>query len=229
LGVVVIIIGLVLYQRPARVVLVGDSIAAEAAPYLDEAVDQDVVDHVFGGTAPCDWSLDDLGIEGDDLVVLSFTGNSLTPCMSDGAGGFLESDALVAKYEQDVGALVDGIRELGARVLLVGQPAHAPGGPAAEVVDPVNEVYESMATSDGVDFVDAGAALEAPDGAFAADLPCVPGEAECGPDGRNPVRHPDGVHLCPVNPEAGRCPVYASGAFRFATAIGDAIAASEAP
>ena len=230
LGVVVIIIGLALYDQPARVQLVGDSIADEAAPYLDDALDdQEVEAHVFGGTAPCDWSLDELGIAEGDLAVLSFTGNSLTPCMSDGAGGFLRADALVSKYEQDLRTLVDGIRGLGARVLLVGQPERGPGAPDADIVDAINQIYESLATEQAVGFVDAGAAIETPDGAFAADLPCLPGEAECGPGDRNPIRHPDGVHLCPVDPRDGRCPVYASGAFRFAGAIADAIAATSVP
>jgi len=72
-----------------------------------------------------------------------------------------------------------------------------------------------------VAFVDAGAAVETPDGSFAATLPCLPGEAECGPDGTNPVRNDDGVHLCPG--ASGPCPVYSSGAFRFASAIAAAI------
>jgi lysophospholipase L1-like esterase len=157
-----------------------------------------------------------------DLVVVSFTGNSLTPCMSDGAGGHLRGDALVAKYEADLGALVEGIRKLGAEVLLVGQPERGPNADGIEEVRGINTVYEALAEEDGVALVDAGAAVETDDGAFTADLPCLPEEQECGPSGRNVVRNPDGVHLCPERDQV-QCPVYSSGAFRFAGAIADAI------
>lgn len=67
------------------------------------------------------------------------------------------------------------------------------------------------------------ATVENADGSPAQSLPCVPGEVECESSGWNVVRNDDGVHLCPglnVNP----CPVYSSGAWRFANAI--AIAAA---
>jgi hypothetical protein len=206
-----------------RVVLVGDSIALEASPYFEERVDGlDLVEHLLIGTAPCDWPIDGLGVEEGDLVVVSFTGNSRTPCMSDGAGGQLQGDAVAAKYEDDVRSLVDGIRVRGADVLLVGQPERGPGTTSIGPVAGINAVYRTLAEEDGVSFVDAGAALETEDGAYAGDLPCLPSEKECGPSGRNVVRNPDGVHLCPQS-HFGPCPVYASGAFRFADAIVAAI------
>ena len=67
-------------------------------------------------------------------------------------------------------------------------------------------------------FVDAGAAVEAPDGSFVHSLPCVTYEPKCAKSGSNVVRSDDGRHFCPgkyLDP----CPVYASGAFRFAYAI----------
>jgi hypothetical protein len=190
---------------------------------MEEAVDGlEVVEHVYGGTAPCDWALDEVAAGKGDLVVMSFTGNSVTPCMSDGAGGYLQDEALVAKYAEDLEALVDGFRDVGAEVLLVGQPERGPNAAGVEDVRPLNELYESLAEQDGVSFVDAGAAVETEDGGFARDLPCLPDEQECGPSGRNAVRSSDGVHLCPQLHQ-GACPVYASGAFRFADAIADAI------
>ena len=221
---VVVAVVVVLRDPVDRVVLLGDSIAEETAPYLEQDVKGlDVVEHVYGGTAPCDWSVDELKVGDGDLVVVSFTGNSLTPCMSDGKGGYLQGDALVAKYEDDLTALVDGIGKLGAGVLLVGQPERGPNAPGIDDVRGINDVYRTLAEGDGVSFVDAGAAVETDDGAFAPDLPCLPDEQECGPSGRNAVRNPDGVHLCPKTHEAGPCPVYSSGAFRFAEAIADAI------
>ena len=223
-GLAVAVVVVVRRPPPDAVVLLGDSIAEEAAPYLEDEVDgAPVVDRHHGGTAPCDWSADDIPAGQGDLVVVSFSGNSLTDCMSDGAGGFLQGAALVDRYARDLRALVDGIRDRGAQVILVGQPARRPDADGAGNVPRLNHLYEALAEGEGVSYVDAGAALETDDGAFAADLPCLPDEPQCAPSGRNPVRHPDGVHLCPV-PSEGGCSVHSSGALRFARAIADAIA-----
>jgi hypothetical protein len=210
-------------QRDEQVVLLGDSIAQEAAPYLAPMLeDVDLVERFFGGTAPCDWSPAEVPVSEGGLVVISFTGNSQTPCMADGGGGQLEGEAVVDEYATDLGSLVDALRARGAEVLLVGQPARGPVAGDAEVVDGLNDVYRRLAEDDGVSYVDAGAALETQDGRFTLDLPCLPEEQACGPDGRNGVRHADGVHLCHV-PGRSPCPEYSSGAFRFAAAIAAAI------
>lgn len=209
-----------------EVVLLGDSIAQEAAPFLRDALGGATLRERFlGGTAPCDWLGEDLQATSSRILVISFTGNSLTPCMGDDAAGFLHGQALVDRYRADLTTMVDQIRATGALVVLVGQPQR---GPAVDPVDAdvevagINEIYTALAEEDGVAFVDAGATVEAPDGAFAATLPCLPGEAECGPDGTNPVRNDDGVHLCPGTARSP-CPVYSSGAFRFARAIAAAV------
>lgn len=214
-----------------EVVLVGDSIAEEAAPFLEEALsDIDLRPEFLGGTAPCDWLGQELGASSGRIVVISFTGNSLTPCMADGDGGFLHGEALVDRYRADLTTMVDQVRAKGARVILVGQPQRGPAAASAESgleVAGINGIYMALAEADGVAFIDAGAAVETPDGNFAATLPCLPGEAECGPDGTNPVRNADGVHLCPEGSEP--CPVYSSGALRFAGAIADAIEEIRSP
>jgi len=208
-----------------EVVLVGDSIAQEAAPFLREQLgDTKVRDRFLGGTAPCDWLGEDLEVTSTRIVVISFTGNSLTPCMGDDAGGFLRGKALVDRYRADLTTMVDQVRAEGAPVILVGQPQRGPAAASADAdveVAGINGIYTELAEADGVTFVDAGAAVEAPDGSFAATLPCLPGEVACGPDGTNPVRNDDGVHLCPGASDP--CPVYSSGAFRFADAIAAAI------
>jgi len=221
---VVVLAVLILRDGPvARVVLVGDSIAEEAAPYLKPALGEtQLVERDYGGTAPCDWLEADVPANEDDAVVISFTGNSFTPCMEDGAGGHLQGQALIDKYQADLAALVERVRESGAPVVLVGQPERGPGADGADEVAGINDIYRALARDDGVSFVDAGAAVETPDGGYAADLPCLPGEDECGPNGRNAVRSDDGVHLCPGASRAP-CPVYSSGAFRFAGAIAEAI------
>jgi hypothetical protein len=210
-----------------EVVLVGDSIALEASPYLRSALDgPELEERTFGGSAPCDWLDNDLGLRREQVVVISFIGNSLTDCMADGAGGHLQGEALVERYRADVAELVRQVRSAGATVLLVGQPQRGPAtlgdGRADLVVAGLHDVYAELAQAEGVAFVDAGAALESEDGSFAAELRCLTEEPECGPDGSNPVRSDDGVHLCP-GPSRSPCPVYSSGAFRFARAIAEAL------
>ena len=209
---------------PTNVVFVGDSLAEQAAPYLAPLLGtKALVPQFFGGTAPCDWLDKDLQINSGSVVVISFTGDSLSPCMADGAGGQLAGQAIVDKYRTDVKALVDQARGAGARALLVGQPVHEDAA-STEIVDGINAFYSELGKDNkNVRFVDAGAAVELPDGTFAHSLPCLAGEAECDPSGNNVVRSDDGLHFCPGTPPAGPCPEYSSGAFRFASAIAAAV------
>jgi hypothetical protein len=209
----------------AGVVLLGDSLAEEAAPYLQEELgDTKVLDRFLGGTAPCDWLDTDLRARRDRVVVISFSGNSATPCMAD-EGGQLHGQALVDRYRADLTAMVDKVRASGARVVLVGQPARgfvAAEGAGQQEVDGINAISTELAESDHVSMVDAGAAVEAPEGAFTRTLPCLPDEAECGPGEVNVVRSDDGVHFCPGTAQHP-CPIYSSGAHRFAHAIAEAL------
>ncbi len=210
-------------REVSSVVLVGDSLGEQISPYLQPLVaPRSFGPNVYGGTAPCDWLQKDLPITDETVVVFSFIGNSLTPCMEDGAGGHLVGQALVDKYQADITALTTEARDAGARVLLVGQPARGDSASGNDLVDGLNEMYAALANEPDVSFVDAGASIENPDGSFAQSLPCWT-EESCGPDGSNVVRNDDGLHLCPGPPEPVPCAVYASGAHRFAQAIADAI------
>lgn len=213
------------FTAATSVVFVGDSLAEQAAPFLQPLVGgRTFVPQFFGGTAPCDWLGDDLQATATSVVVISFAGNSGTDCMTDGAGGFLHGQALVDKYRTDLTALVAQVRAGGARVLLVGQPQRRGEADVEIEVAGINQIYNELLQPGAVSFVDAGAAVEDAAGAFTVTLPCLPGEAECGPDGSNVVRSDDGVHFCPgANPKP--CNVYSSGAFRFATAIAAALTA----
>lgn len=218
-------------DRPAatNVVLVGDSLAEQAAQFLPAMIGaKSFTPQVFGGTAPCGWLGKDLGITASSIVVISFTGNSLTPCMSDGAGGQLHGQALIDKYRADVGALITEAHGAHAQVLLVGQPAQADSVGGNDIVEGLNATYVGLAKQQGVSFVDAGAAVENPDGTFASSLPCLPNEQECGPSGSNVVRNDDGLHFCPGSPPPGPCAAYSSGAYRFALAIGRSIVGDHA-
>lgn len=198
--------------------------AEQAAQYLAPLLGSASLEaRYFGGSAPCDWLEDDLQIIEGSVVVISFTGNAMTPCMSDGVGGYLQGEAIVDRYRTDVAALIDLEHSAGARALLVGQPVHSASLGDDDVVAGVNRVYVELSDTMDTSFVDAGAAVENPDGTFAQSLPCLSDEAECGPSGTNVVRNDDGLHFCPGSPPPGPCAVYSSGAFRFAAAIVQAV------
>lgn len=207
------------------VVLLGDSLLKEALPYLHtELTNLTVVDLAFGGTAACDG----LGLlpmlTSGTVAVLSYTGNSLTPCMAVG-GTHLKGDELLAKYHDDVATLVQRSITAGASVLLVGQPVRSESHGGNEIVDDLNAFYEGLAdaTPTVVHFVDAGAAVEGNDGSFTPTLPCLVGERECGPGGYNVVRSNDGLHFCPGLEAFDDCTTYSSGAYRFAMTIAAAL------
>jgi hypothetical protein len=207
----------------AEIVLVGDSLAQEASPYLQWlTAPLPLVPKFWGGTAPCDWIDVDLESGPSSVVVISFTGNSLTPCMQDGDGVQARQDELIVRYRADVTVLVDRSRRSGARVVLVGQPLRAPDFDADREVEGINRIYRDLAARDRyVEFVDAGRDVEAPDGSYTERLPCEELDSDCAPDGTTVVRG-DGVHFCPVVDESP-CPVWSSGAHRFARAIATVI------
>jgi hypothetical protein len=175
-----------------RVLYVGDSmawtsqhdLAALLAPWrLDTAT--------FGGTAPCDWIdrvRDAVAIERPAIVVVSFLGNNLTPCTGGATG-----DHLLDAYGRDVTTICRSAWP--ARCLVVGQPTvPAEVGWTMPPGDQPTTMYRAGASRGNWSFVDAGAAVELPDGGFDATL-----------------RDPDRVHFTP------------EGAHRFATVIADAI------
>jgi hypothetical protein len=202
-----------------RLVLVGDSLADESAPVIEYfTAGLPIVSRHMGGTAPCDWLDDDLQATSRSVVVITFTGNNLTPCMLDAAGAQLRGDALVAKYRTDVATLVDRARAAGAWVVLVGQPNHRSTMGHDQQVAGINAAYRAIAERlPRVAFVDAGAAVESPDGSYTDRLPCTMLDTDCSADGTTVVRG-DGLHFCPVV-KVHPCPVWSSGAMRYGLAI----------
>jgi hypothetical protein len=218
---------------PPKVALFGDSLAWEAQKYFSSLVLASrgtSVSYDARGTAVCDWLSQMRAVEAQfapDEVELEFSGNALTPCMKGYEGG---SPAYFAKYRDDTLTAIGIFRRGGARVVLIGAPISRSQHASDPAWDRLNQQYAGIAWSDPhhVTYVDAGSAVERTDGGYAQTLPCLPAEPCLGPllDGvrSNVVRAPDGVHFCPVEKAAavgiiGPCPVYSSGAYRYARAM----------
>ncbi len=220
------------------VVLYGDSLAWEAKEFFAfnfaNRSDVHVVARTYGGTAICDWlaeMADDAVALVPSVVVIEFSGNALTTCMQDSAGRALTGEALVERYRADVEAAIAAFAAVGAQILLAGAPViqSAERHPDGVHDRTLNGMYADVADRYlSVRYVDAGASV-LDQGGWTATLPCLPGEpCTGGLDGSgqpvNVVRAPDGIHFCPAAPNARRgvtqaCPVWSSGAFRFAAAM----------
>ena len=132
-----------------RVVLTGDSITDQVAPYLQWILSQAAtIEHRhLWGTALCDWfadSGDDLGLEylelwEPHLYIVDHGGNGMTPCMADAAGLPLTGEAYTAKYLADTEYVVELASRTGSRVLLVDQPVSR-----GDLRSGTGEIYRSM-------------------------------------------------------------------------------------
>jgi hypothetical protein len=184
----------------------------------------------FGGLALCDRLPDmraDLARLHPQVVVLEFAGNSFTPCMRDRNGALLQigTPAYQARWRADLTTAIRLANAAGARLVWASVPVSATPAGAANVrwlqtmarsVVAGNPLAQVAPTGDAV--------LD--HGVFAPRLPCLPDEGlpQGCTGGRIAVRAPDGTHFCPIDPRAirgvvGDCPVYSSGARRFAAAV----------
>jgi hypothetical protein len=146
----------------------------------------------------------------------------------DGRG--LAGDAYWDRYQTDAQTVIDIFAPMRTRVIFAGSPISGWQEASGDFNGgKVNAMYAQLAGEhDGVEYVVAGAAV-LDGGRWTATLPCLPGEpCTGGVDalGRavNVVRAPDTGHFCPVAKAAvagvvEACPVWASGAYRYATAM----------
>jgi hypothetical protein len=215
---------------PARVAVYGDSLSTQAEPYFKLLMaSEDASNTTFysslGGTAVCDWlpRMRTMARTARlEAVLLEFSGNATTPCMS-GVGSY--TPAYYAKYKADTMAAIALWVPTGAHVFLIGAPVTREQQDAVPHWDALNLQYAQIAAADPqhVTYVAAGAAVEGPGGTYAQTLPCFIGEPCTGPVVHgvpsNVIRSPDGVHFCPLERLSTPCPVYSSGAFRFADAM----------
>jgi hypothetical protein len=211
----------------ARVTVYGDSLVSQAVPYLravGTVFGLDVTAHSFYGTAPCDFLpvvRRDLQGRRTDVVVWAFSGNSIGTCMRDHTGRPLTGAAIISKYSVDTMAAAASAEAAGVRFVLVSPPAARSVGNWSGF----DSMYRGLAATDPrIDYVDGGIEI-APDGHFMDTQSCLPFETElsvargaCARGDQILVRASDGVHFCPVSKQL-TCPVYSSGALRYALAI----------
>lgn len=221
--------------RPLRVVVYGDSLTTEATPYLHGIVNQvagsDVLVRGAPGGATCDLfdlMAHDARTVRPAFVVVQFSGNNLTACMQDRQGRALTGAAWLAKYRADTIRAIQLLRPMRAPIWLATSPismlAERQG---AEDVHRLAAMFREVAASrPGVHVTDAGRAVLDGGRHWSRTLPCLPSEpcyggVDTSARRANIVRAPDGAHFCPTpkaSPTAD-CPVWSSGALRFALGL----------
>jgi hypothetical protein len=241
-GAVLVLLALVLgaaaasepsHQR-TRVALFGDSLSNDAARYTANLVQNtnryDAKFETFPSTAICDWLPKMRQIQHDfhpQIVVFQFVGNAILPCMRGPNGAPLSDAEYLRRWRVDTEEAI-AIFGPKARIDLIGNPEMRSGD------NRVYDIWRDLATRyPNTHFFDGGA-LVSPNRTFVTTLPCLTGEPCTGPTVNgvpmNIVRAWDGIHFCPiVTPIGQKCPVYASGAYRFAVSEYEAITGQPAP
>jgi lysophospholipase L1-like esterase len=198
------------------IAVVGDSFVEQSATQFQAHVGErgqqaEVV--AFGGTAVCDRSeiLVDLARREPDVLILSFAGNDITPCMQRGDTPTPEGTA--TEYAEDYERVIAEFLATspGTRVYMVPPPPIRDAEYEANAAA-MRAMYERFAADHpDVTLIDVGAALS-PDGGFHQSLPCEDWEAAaCQADGTVRLREDDGIHLTP------------EGGERYARALAEAI------
>ncbi len=228
-----------LSPSPSRVLLVGDSLAYQSSGYFKSILAGDgatAYTATYGGTALCDWlpilpAL--LRQSRPSVVELEFYGDHFTPCSTRGTSAShpLTKAYLVENYAAAARASAIDIRAAGARAVWVVAPVSSSNDPLPLLIAKAEygasrQIVPSILDNAG-SYVLAG-------GKFTRSLPCLTWEP-CPPiDGQHGmaiVRSPDGLHFCPVSVtgakgQVGRCPVWSSGAWRFAAAMAGPVVGS---
>lgn len=224
-------------REPRPLVLVyGDSLVVEARSALEAALGPGwaTVFRIYGGTAPCDFSADadrDVRMYHPDVVITSFSGNSLTACT-----GLATGDDLAANYRSALTTIATVATSGGAVAVLSAAPP-----PATPLLTDRATSITAAAWQVALDLQGSGRRAGASnDGVVLADptdphvgamtLPCLPGEEEICVDGSAVVRNADGIHLCPLGPPPATsptpCDVRSPGAERFGAALAETIKAA---
>jgi hypothetical protein len=221
-------------RRPRRIAIFGDSLTFEATKYLQTLFDAspgfETQEHSLPGTAICDWfpQMEDVRDTFDPHVVaFQFVGNDILPCMVNPDGSQLPKPEYLRRWRRNTRHAIE-LFDPSVTIYLIGAP---------EMGDHDNRVYDIFADIardyPNTRFVDGGR-LVSPNRTFAATLPCRDDEPCTGPTvhgvRQNVVRTWDEVHFCPDRDSFGKpCPVYSSGAYRFAITMFEAVTGEKAP
>jgi hypothetical protein len=222
-------------HKLTRVALFGDSLSFDAERYTANLVANtgryDAKLASLPGTAICDWFPQMRQLRDEfhpQIVAFQFVGNAILPCMRGPNGSTLSDAAYLQRWQAYT---EEAIAFFGPKVTidLIGNPEMQSGD------NRVYDMWQTLATHyPNTHFFDGGA-LVSPNRTFVTTLPCLAGEPCTGPieNGMqtNVVRAWDGIHFCPIKtPVFGqRCPVYASGAYRFGVSEFEAITGLPAP
>ncbi|HEY8523474.1 MAG TPA: GDSL-type esterase/lipase family protein [Acidimicrobiales bacterium] len=183
------------------VALVGDSFADQArAGFLELAEEHGLDAEVFayGGTAICGWNdqLRRLARREPDVLVLSFAGNDLQPCINP-ARQTRAPETVAADYGRQLEGVLEMFRSTGTDLYVVEPPPIRDAEYEARAAA-MRELYRRMSLDHPrIDVIETEDRL-GPDGEFHAALPCQEGEEGCRPDGTVVLRQSDGIHLTPA-------------------------------
>lgn len=209
----------------------GDSLAAEAHQYFQDELGTSVVDRTYPGSAPCDWTQAvklDLSRGTPKAVIIETFGNNISDCTKvSGQRVPSESKAYWAMYQDRLQTLINRFPRT-TRIWLNAPPAaknDLSAGRSHKAVM-LQTMKGVAATRPNTFVVDAGAAVESPQGEYSAYAACSAIDPECSNvprGGWTRVRAKDGLHFCPTIEYATvaqlrNCPVYSPGAKRFALA-----------
>ena len=217
------------------ILVYGDSLVFEATPFAEQLL-RDVGHAEYrvvgrGGSATCDFQqrfeLDAARLR-PTVVVLAFSGNYLSPCMRTTSGELVDHDERLRRYADATVQAIITFRPGSPQIWLGTAPIPKWADEAGDraVFELAAMWHEMAAQNPRVHVAESGAAVMHYGRHYAPSLPCLSSEpCQGGVDtwGRpsNFVRNQvDGTHFCPApyDPLA-RCPVYASGAMRFAGAL----------
>ena len=162
---------------PRPVVLVfGDSLTLESVASISFQIGEgyDVRIGAFGGDALCDFEsriLDESLSIRPRLTVIAFTGNSLTPCMTNAVGPGASPERITEKYRADLTRILDRLGRAEVPVLVVGGPPSVGPSASPAPTDPADP--DTLSSAESPD-TPAEAELDTP-AETSPDLPMIPG------------------------------------------------------
>lgn len=218
---------------PIRVLLFGDSLTYQSRAEFLAGTAPLGVDLATVSTRPgaalCDDRdaiVRDLASKRPDLLVLEYSGNSFTPCMTDAGGRQLTigSRAWRDRYHDDLERIATMAESTGTEIVWATAPPVEHLGAPVDYPTRIEAVARQVADRDpDVRVAETGDAV-AGRGGYVPTLPCRPDEAALCRGDRIAVRAEDGLHFdCIGTIDAlGGCVGYSAGARRY----GDALAAT---